>query len=57
MPHGRCCAIAAIAMPDSTIRLKASKLSNAQAQRQAIARDRERTLRLAERARRALRDR
>ena len=35
------------------IRLKASKLSNAQAQRQAIARDRERTLRLAERARRA----
>jgi exodeoxyribonuclease VII large subunit len=35
-------------------RLKASKLSNAQAQRQAIARDRERTLRLAERARRAL---
>jgi exodeoxyribonuclease VII large subunit len=36
------------------IRLKASKLSNAQAQRQAIARQRERTLRLAERARRAL---
>jgi exodeoxyribonuclease VII large subunit len=36
------------------IRLKASRLSNAQAQRQAIARDRERTLRLAERARRAL---
>jgi exodeoxyribonuclease VII large subunit len=36
------------------IRLKASKLSNAQAQRQVIARDRERTLRLAERARRAL---
>ncbi|MDR3488947.1 MAG: exodeoxyribonuclease VII large subunit [Bradyrhizobium sp.] len=36
------------------IRLKASKLSNAQAQRQAIARDRERALRLAERARRAL---
>ena len=36
------------------IRLKASKLSNAQAQRQAIARDRERTLRLTERARRAL---
>jgi exodeoxyribonuclease VII large subunit len=36
------------------IRLKASKLSNAKAQRQAIARDRERTLRLAERARRAL---
>jgi exodeoxyribonuclease VII large subunit len=36
------------------IRLKASKLSNAQAQRNAIARDRERTLRLAERARRAL---
>ena len=36
-----------------SIRLKASKLSNAQAQRQAIARDRERTLRLAERARRA----
>jgi exodeoxyribonuclease VII large subunit len=35
------------------IRLKASKLSNAQALRQAIARDRERTLRLAERARRA----
>ena len=35
------------------IRLKASKLSNAQARRQAIARDRERTLRLAERARRA----
>ena len=41
-------------MPDWQIRLKASKLSNAQAQRQAIARDRERTLRLAERARRAL---
>ncbi|OIQ65792.1 exodeoxyribonuclease 7 large subunit [mine drainage metagenome] len=36
------------------IRLKASKLSNAKAQRQTIARDRERTLRLAERARRAL---
>lgn len=36
------------------IRLKASKLSNAQAQRQIIARDRERALRLAERARRAL---
>jgi exodeoxyribonuclease VII large subunit len=36
------------------IRLKASKLANAQAQRQAIARDHERTLRLAERARRAL---
>jgi exodeoxyribonuclease VII large subunit len=36
------------------IRLKASKLSNAQAQRQAIARDRERALRLAERARRGL---
>jgi exodeoxyribonuclease VII large subunit len=36
------------------VRLKASKLSNAQAQRNAIARDRERTLRLAERARRAL---
>jgi exodeoxyribonuclease VII large subunit len=36
------------------IRLKASKLSNAQAQRNVIARDRERTLRLAERARRAL---
>ena len=36
------------------IRLKASKLSNAQAQRQVIARDRERVLRLAERARRAL---
>jgi len=35
------------------IRLRASKLSNAQAQRQIIARDRERTLRLAERARRA----
>jgi exodeoxyribonuclease VII large subunit len=35
------------------IRLKASKLSNAQAQRQAIAQKRERTLRLAERARRA----
>ena len=35
------------------IRLKASKLSNAQAQRQAIARDRERVHRLAERARRA----
>ena len=35
------------------IRLKASKLSNAQAQRQAIARDRERVARLAERARRA----
>jgi len=36
------------------IRLKTSKLSNAQAQRQAIARDRERAQRLAERARRAL---
>jgi len=36
------------------VRLKASKLSNAQAQRQAIARDRERVLRLTERARRAL---
>src|SRR5258708_3424626 len=36
------------------VRLKASKLSNAQAQRNAIARDRERTLRPAERARRAL---
>jgi exodeoxyribonuclease VII large subunit len=36
------------------VRLKASKLSNAQAQRNTIARDRERTHRLAERARRAL---
>jgi exodeoxyribonuclease VII large subunit len=36
------------------IRLKASRLSNAQAQRQNIARAHERTLRLAERARRAL---
>ena len=36
------------------IRLKASKLANAQAQRQTIARDRERIMRLAERARRAL---
>ena len=36
------------------VRLKASKLSNAQAQRNAIARDRERTQRLSERARRAL---
>jgi exodeoxyribonuclease VII large subunit len=36
------------------VRLKASKLSNAQAQRQTIARNRERALRLAERARRAL---
>ena len=36
------------------IRLKASRLSNAQAQRNAIARDRERAQRLAERARRAL---
>jgi exodeoxyribonuclease VII large subunit len=36
------------------IRLKASKLANLQAQRQTIARDRERALRLAERARRAL---
>ena len=35
-------------------RLKASKLANAKAQRQAIARDRERSHRLAERARRAL---
>jgi exodeoxyribonuclease VII large subunit len=35
-------------------RLKASKLANAQAQRQAIARQRERAHRLAERARRAL---
>jgi exodeoxyribonuclease VII large subunit len=37
-----------------SIRLKASKLSNAQAQRQTIARGRERVLRLSERARRAL---
>ncbi len=36
------------------IRLKASKLANAQAQRQTIARHRERTLRLTERAHRAL---
>jgi exodeoxyribonuclease VII large subunit len=36
------------------IRLKTSKLANAQAQRQTIARDRERALRLADRARRAL---
>src|SRR5712675_177493 len=36
------------------VRLKASRLSNAQAQRNAIARDCERTQRLAERARRAL---
>jgi exodeoxyribonuclease VII large subunit len=36
------------------IRLKASKLSNAQAQRQRIAREHERVLRLTERARRAL---
>jgi exodeoxyribonuclease VII large subunit len=36
------------------IRLKASKLANAKAQRQTIARDRERALRLSERARRAL---
>jgi exodeoxyribonuclease VII large subunit len=36
------------------IRLKASKLANAQAQRQQLARDRERAVRLAERARRAL---
>jgi exodeoxyribonuclease VII large subunit len=36
------------------VRLKASKLANAQVQRQAIARDRERVARLAERARRAL---
>jgi exodeoxyribonuclease VII large subunit len=36
------------------IRLKASKLANAQARRNAIARDRERAQRLAERARRAL---
>src|SRR6476661_2645641 len=36
------------------VRLKASKISNAQAQRNVIARDRERTQRLAERARRAL---
>jgi exodeoxyribonuclease VII large subunit len=36
------------------IRLKTSKLANAQAQRQTIARDRERALRLSERARRAL---
>ncbi|SFL27141.1 Exodeoxyribonuclease VII large subunit [Bradyrhizobium sp. NFR13] len=35
-------------------RLKASKLANAQAQRNAITRDRERALRLSERARRAL---
>ena len=50
----RCCAAAATASPGLEVRLKASKLSNAQAQRQTIARDRERTLRLAERARRAL---
>ena len=36
------------------VRLRASRLSNAQAQRQRIARERERTQRLAERARRAL---
>ncbi|WP_371423697.1 exodeoxyribonuclease VII large subunit [Tardiphaga sp.] len=36
------------------VRLKASKLANAQAQRNAITRDRERALRLSERARRAL---
>ena len=36
------------------IRLKASKLANAQAQRNALAREHERVLRLAERARRAL---
>ena len=36
------------------VRLKASKLANTQAQRNAIARDRERAQRLAERARRAL---
>jgi exodeoxyribonuclease VII large subunit len=36
------------------IRLKASRLANAEAQRQTIARERERVLRLAERARRAL---
>jgi exodeoxyribonuclease VII large subunit len=36
------------------VRLKTSKLSNAQAQRQTVARDRERALRLTERARRAL---
>src|SRR5216683_3018196 len=36
------------------VRLKTSKLANAQAQRQTIARDRERAQRLAERARRAL---
>src|SRR4051812_38036059 len=36
------------------IRLKASKLANAQAQRNRLARDRERALRLSERARRAL---
>ena len=36
------------------IRLKASNLANAQAQRDRIARDRERVLRLSERARRAL---
>jgi exodeoxyribonuclease VII large subunit len=36
------------------VRLKASKLANAQAQRNAIARDRERAHRLSERARRAL---
>jgi exodeoxyribonuclease VII large subunit len=36
------------------IRLKASKLANAQAQRNKLARDRERALRLSERARRAL---
>src|ERR1700716_2485651 len=36
------------------MRLKTSKLANAQAQRQTIARDRERALRLADRARRAL---
>ncbi len=54
LARGRCCAIAAIVSLGLEIRLKASKLSNAQAQRQSIARDRERTQRLAERARRAL---
>ena len=50
----RCCAAARDRFAGLEVRLKASKLSNAQAQRNAIARDRERTHRLAERARRAL---
>ena len=50
----RCCAAAANVSPSLEARLKTSRLANAQAQRNAIARERERTERLAERAERAM---